>query len=399
MLALFLVAAALAVGPTVEVTTVDGVKTAGVLSELSAEQVVLETGDGPRTFAQTEILLLASIAEPSDAQPGGAKAKVWVELTDGSKLTGVSYTAAKGKARLGTGQEDAIDLPLSAVRWVRFSQPDDQADAAWSAHADGGLTADLIAVRKKTNVDFLEGVIGDVTDDSVTFELDGDKIPVKRAKIDGLVYFHQAGGELPESASVLEDAAGWRLSLKSVKQNGDKLSVETVSGVKLDRPLAGLVRLDYSSGKVVYLSQLDPESTQWSPFFDFSKESPSMAAFFQPRRDRGLDQGSLTLGSKVFTRGLAVASRTRLSYKVPPKSKKLKALVGIADSVGDEGSISLEIIGDGKKLFQRKITGKDEPLELDVDLKGVRRLAIVVDYGEDLDVGDYLNLCEARIVR
>jgi hypothetical protein len=26
-------------------------------------------------------------------------------------------------------------------------------------------------------------------------------------------------------------------------------------------------------------------------------------------------------------------------------------------------------------------------------------LAILVDYGDDLDVGDHLNLCEARIVK
>jgi hypothetical protein len=50
-------------------------------------------------------------------------------------------------------------------------------------------------------------------------------------------------------------------------------------------------------------------------------------------------------------------------------------------------------------LFDEAIRGADEPRQLDISLAGVRRLQILVDYGEDLDVGDHLNLCEARIVK
>jgi hypothetical protein len=59
----------------------------------------------------------------------------------------------------------------------------------------------------------------------------------------------------------------------------------------------------------------------------------------------------------------------------------------------------LEIKGDGRQLYSGKLTGKDPPAALDVELAGVRRLVILVDFGDDLDVADHLNLCEARIVK
>ena len=39
-------------------------------------------------------------------------------------------------------------------------------------------------------------------------------------------------------------------------------------------------------------------------------------------------------------------------------------------------------------------------VDIDLDLRGVRRLEILVDYGEDkVGYGDYLNLCNARLMK
>jgi hypothetical protein len=37
-------------------------------------------------------------------------------------------------------------------------------------------------------------------------------------------------------------------------------------------------------------------------------------------------------------------------------------------------------------------------VSLTLDLQGVKRLTVLVDFGEDLDVADHLNLCEAKLV-
>ena len=59
----------------------------------------------------------------------------------------------------------------------------------------------------------------------------------------------------------------------------------------------------------------------------------------------------------------------------------------------------LAILGDGDELFATEVSGRDGPRDISVDLTGVRLLELFVDYGENQDVGDHLNLCNARIVK
>jgi hypothetical protein len=57
------------------------------------------------------------------------------------------------------------------------------------------------------------------------------------------------------------------------------------------------------------------------------------------------------------------------------------------------------IRGDDRVLLDQVIKGSDPPLEIDLDIVGVRRLAILVDFGDNQDIADHLDLCEARVVK
>jgi hypothetical protein len=61
--------------------------------------------------------------------------------------------------------------------------------------------------------------------------------------------------------------------------------------------------------------------------------------------------------------------------------------------------VLLVVRGDDRVLLETAVAGTDPPRAVDLDLAGVRRLAILVDFGGDLDVADHLDLCEARIVK
>ena len=45
------------------------------------------------------------------------------------------------------------------------------------------------------------------------------------------------------------------------------------------------------------------------------------------------------------------------------------------------------------------VTGLEPARRIEVDLTGVRRLTILVDFGDFGDVGDHLDLCDARLVK
>ncbi len=105
----------------------------------------------------------------------------------------------------------------------------------------------------------------------------------------------------------------------------------------------------------------------------------------------------MALDGTTFRKGLALASRTSVAYRLPGKFRVFKATVGIDDSVRPLGSVRLSIVGDGKTLWQGEVRGSEPASELEVDMGGVKRLEIVADYGDGLDTSDRLDLCEARV--
>jgi hypothetical protein len=261
--------------------------------------------------------------------------------------------------------------------------------------ADG----DLLVVRKAEALDYHEGIQGDVDADTCKFEIDKDVVPVKREKVEGIVYFHPAEAELSEAIGHVHAGDGSRLAIAKAKLADGKLDLSTPGGVSLALPLDQVRRLDFTAGKVAYLSDLEPESAEYVPFFGFKAELPALGEFYRYRRDAGFDHGPLRVDGKTFRKGLALHSRTVLAYRLPGKFRLFKATVGIDDGVRPSGNARVEIKADGKTLWQDSVSGDKPASELELDVTGAKRLEIVADFGDDLDIGDRVDFGEARVTK
>jgi hypothetical protein len=389
----------LAAGPVpFEARLLDGTTHSGQVTALNGRELVLETADGPQTFPLAKLALLARAPAPEGAAPASS---ISVELTDGSTLAADEFGVAAQTAKIRRGGA-AHEIPTRAIRSVRFGSADGrnpQLDRQWSEIAETKAAGDLVVVRKNDALDYLEGVLRDVDDATVQFELDGEVRPLKRAKIEGLVYAHPRPAELPESAGTLVALDGSKLQLEAIELVEGRLKLKTPAGTAHEVPLEGILRLDFSSGKMAYLSDLDPESAAFTPLVGFAQPPAALLEFYAYRRDSGFEASPLRLDGKVYKKGLALASRTELVYKLPGKFRLLRATVGIDDNVRATGSARLEIKGDGRTLWQGDVRGGDPARELEVDVAGVKRLAIVADYGAGGDVGDRVLLAEAQITK
>jgi hypothetical protein len=109
------------------------------------------------------------------------------------------------------------------------------------------------------------------------------------------------------------------------------------------------------------------------------------------------DSQPLQVKKKIYSKGVALRSRTEMVYRMPPSSSRFKAVAGIDDSVASKGRVRLVIRGDDKVLFDAAVVGTEPAHEIDLDISGVRRLTILVDFGDTFGAGDYLILGNARI--
>lgn len=395
-----LLAAALVTGAdTFEVQTLDGQSAAGQIAALNPQELVLETDQGPATFALANLAVLARQPAAPISTRG---ANLWVELIDGSSLAGVEFTVASTTARIGLTGDATLELPTRSIRWVRFGAPDrydPKLTKQWSEIAATKAAGDLLVVRKSGALDYLEGVLRDADAETCHFELDGDDVPVKRAKIEGLVYAHPQPVELALPIGQLVAIDGSRWQAQRLELADGRVTVSTPAGTSHVVPLADVARFDFSSGKIVYLSDLEPESVAFTPLFGFEQPPQGLLEFYAYRRDTGFEHQALRLDGTVYRKGLSLASRTELVYKLPGKFRLFRATVGVDDNVRATGSVRVEIKGDDKTLWQADVRGTEPAQELELDISGVKRLAIVADYGEALDVGDRLDLAEVRVTK
>ncbi|HVX63841.1 MAG TPA: NPCBM/NEW2 domain-containing protein [Pirellulales bacterium] len=383
-----------AAGPEFELRTTDGEKIAGTLAELSDGQIAVETPAGRQSFASDQLAGLKPVKAPTAPAEEPA---AWVELVDGSTLPLFSYAVKDGQASLETVGHTRATLSTRAIASVRFKKQSAGLAAQWAEIRKTDRAGDSIVIRKKESLDYQGGVAGDVSEDRIEFSIDGETLSVKRSRVEGLIYFHPAGSALPESFCRVTDAAGARLEVATAKVVDGALQVGTPAGLKLRIDLGGISGVD---GKIQFLSDLEPETVAWTPFFGETDQPPLLEEFYRPRWNQALSGGALMLGGVRYGKGIAMYGGSEVTYRLPEgRFGKLKALAGIDDRARPGGNARLLVYGDDKLLFEAALNGRDQPVPVEVDLTGVNRLKLKAEFGDEQEVLDYLDVCDARILK
>lgn len=110
------------------------------------------------------------------------------------------------------------------------------------------------------------------------------------------------------------------------------------------------------------------------------------------------DGRPLTIGGRVFNKGLGVHSPSTLRYALDRVCTGFTASVGLDDEVGDRGSVGFEIHGDGAKLYSSGVMGgRDAARQVKVNLSGVQTLTLGVTDGGDNINFDRANWADAHL--
>ncbi len=398
---LMLTAPALGALP-VTVQPITGPSVSGHLQQLSIDQAVVTVDGKPRTLPARD---LQSITMPGVAKEKAATTDdtVLVELTGGSRLRATRYEVAGGKATI-TLPSQTLPAEPNAIASVRFHAPSPTLDPQWLEIRHAAREADLVVVRRsETSLDQLEGVLHDVNPETIIFEFDDEKIPVKRTKLEGIIYFHATGAGGSKAACTVHDVNGSVWSVAKLALTEGSFQLVTTSGLTATLRADQVTRIDFASGNVVFLSDIQPEQTVWTPFVAPRIGANRLARMYRPRLNRGFEGEQLWLGPANkptrYDKGISIHSRTLLTYRLGSDYRRFTAEAGIDSRLRGRGDVELVITGDSKQLLRRSVRGSDPPFSIDLDVQGVKRLKILVDFGDRLDVADHLNLCNARLIK
>lgn len=407
-LATTLLLAAVAAPPQVTVSTLAGEQLAGELSSLSRESLQLTKDGAAKTVPVSDLMEVRFPPPANGAATPPSGPSVLVTLADGSSLQAAKVSVGKRDMTIDSPVWGTMKLPLASVAGLRFAGQDQQINAAWTQLTERQRNGDMLVIRKGDVLDHLDGTVGDMDDATVHFVLDGEDVPVKREKVFGILYAsRKAPTQQPACEAIA--AGGDRLKLRFVSWNGEQWQAALVAGGEVKIPADRLTSLDFSLGKVKYLSDLEWREMKLTTYWD----TESDRVLFAPQKDRNGDGGRLRLGvplrpnsrflvSKVYQRGLWIHSKTLIKYRLNGDYRRLQAMMGISYDMlrYNRGDVHVKITGDGKALFDDEVTWNEAGKPLDLDVTNIRDLEILVDFGKDeLPEGDELVLGDAKLVK
>lgn len=386
ILAFFLCAA---VASAAELRLLDGTTLTGELVSITDKEIVFKA-DGKEVNTLVEQVLQL---EFKPAGKVSATSYLSVELIDGSVLACSQFTPKEKTAFLTLVSGQEMKVPLDTVAYLYKDAQDPKVVAWWKEQIAKKRNSDLLGVRNAGNVlESLNGTFGDADAEGKTikFDLDSEGSPrdLKLEKVSGILFLRK-GVELPkETKCKLIDSQGNLVMVAEVKATAGGYRFTTPVGAVVDYTTDSVAKLDYSKGKLSYLSDLDPNVVERFILRDFGHY----------RRDKNLDGNTIRLKGTVYGKGLAIPATTELEYNLGGEFREFRAIVGVDDNVGgSEAATQLRILGDGKELLSIAVARKDGPRPLAINVKDVQKLKIIVSSDNFIDLGKHLDLADAKV--
>lgn len=164
-----------------------------------------------------------------------------------------------------------------------------------------------------------------------------------------------------------------------------------------------LVSLRVRSDRVLFLSDLNPVVDEVQTMI----APPAIQ-----RRDANIFGQPITLrvpasgGSndsatnfQTFAKGWGTRSRGQLVFEIPPGFQRLRGWVGIDLIANGQGVCQATVLVDGIQVFSQEIHGREAAVALDVSVASGRRLELLVEPGPQLDLSDWVNWADVRLLK
>ena len=368
---------------SVRLTKIDG-STSSVES-VSVGEGKISTADGEFDLNEFRLIDFEKPVQKS------VSSKVMIGLSGGGRL-GAKSVRLEDDAFIVDNVAGEISLGVEAVSQIVFKQEPLPLFEETKAKSD----VDQLVVKIKGNYRTVSGIVESIGEDKITILYEEDSIDFKTADAYGLLLARDPEIEEPQINSVVVLTDGSKVSclLNGLANEQLLASIGELSEIVL--PLPVISKIEIRSDRLAFLSDLEPKSVSEIEGSVFKRRW---------RSDVNIVGGPLVLRDRIakttrtYSKGLGTKSGMKLQFE-NNGFDKFVALLGIDASTNGNGDCKVFVFGDGKKLYENRITGNDSPKALDLEISGIETLELSVEFGDDfLDLSDHLNWCDARFVK
>jgi len=246
---------------------------------------------------------------------------------------------------------------------------------------------DRFLVQIDDTIETLDGLVEGLSENELSFSWNDVSRKLKTAdvlaigiadagaEIDGDALIHFLDGQ-----AIVATVSNLKADALAVQLFGEPrvLSWKQVSGIEI------------MSERLRFLSDLKPETAIHKP----------IVTTVRPwQRDRSVGGEQLKLGETTYAKGIGVASWSSLKFSLAGEYSTFCATIGIDSSTEGRGDCIFVVRGDGKELVREAMKGTDPAKAVRVELGNTQELELMVLPGNDLDLSDRANWCDACVLK
>ncbi|MBI1832173.1 MAG: NPCBM/NEW2 domain-containing protein [Planctomycetes bacterium] len=225
---------------------------------------------------------------------------------------------------------------------------------------------------------------------------DGKKTQIPWTKLAGIAFNTDRQARLRTTKRfarvILEDGARVNLLDLHFEEKTRRFVGKTQFGAILQLPEANIIAFDVRQASAIDLSELTPARYEHRPFLGVDWPLAKNAA---------ATGGPLRLFGSTYESGLGTHAACSIAYKLDGKYQRFDALVGI-DQASRKGRARAAIDLDGKRIdlcAGKELTPQAAPQSVRLDVRGIRTLTLIVEFGALGDVQANVNWAKARLVK
>ncbi len=391
-----------AAGLMVRVTGIDGTTQRQELESISSDAVV-RFGDG-QTIHLDQLRQLRSDVRLL----GDDKTTTTVYLSGKGVLHARSVVVKDGVLSVETDLAD-LQYPLLAVRGIR--PPTKQGETEWSALLrEPSREEDRLLVTTSLGPRVVAGLLEEFDAEGVRILFEDAQRRVAIDKILGIVPAMLVDDGLPKYEVQVIDRSV--LIADSVEFNAGKWTLAwKEQSFSFPADLVASIRI--RSDRMFFVSDLDPVIDEVQTLLapvranrrnlsvigtPISLRLPAEQTERSEKRESGRDRSDVG-EIREFALGWGVRARSRGVFENTSGYTHLNGWVGIDTATAGHGSCLASIFLDGIQVASHEVRGDQNAIPIRIPLNGARRLELLVEPGLQLDLADWVNWADLRVIK
>lgn len=374
--------------PVVTVVLLDGSERIGELTGLSADSVRLVSAEEAFEIALADV---AEVSFDGCLPAGGGPANARFYLAGEGALGGELIDGGSDVIVARTDFAPRLVLPLAALSAIRLGADDDPDAARLFAAARAAPLAgnDVLIALDDDGAKALRGRLSALNPEEGAFEFGDRPRRFRTTKAYGIVMATGAADARAARIAVALDS-GEVLPADNIELRDGRLHLPDLFGQTVEIQLERVCALRLRSARVVQLSTLRAEREVCRGIVH-----PTWPIV----RDGNVRREPLGLGGKTYATGIGVHAYAEIEYSLGGRYETFAAVIGIDDAARPGGNVVFRVLGDGQPLLDSgPVTGADAPQRVSVSVSGVDKLTLIVDPGDNADVGDWADWADARLI-